>query len=232
MIDTREVKGEFILARLTNMGVEASIDTFPYETGCDYFIAGPKGSICIQRKDSMAEICGSPVSEKWSSAMEELRLDILPRLINYSNKTRAEPVLLVEESHMVGERGMMFRKDKQTGVWMETGMSAKSYYGFLEAVKHMGVDVVCTRDLSHSICFMASMDSYLKTDHYPKQKKLYGPADVATGMLCCIPTVGAVRAGKALKKMSILELATSKESDGLTKRQLEKFKEAVRTRLN
>jgi len=56
------------------------------QTGSDYLITQTCGSVCIQRKSAMAELAGQ---------MEELRYDILPRLLSFADDIDANPVLLV-----------------------------------------------------------------------------------------------------------------------------------------
>ena len=136
------------------VGVDAEVATLPYASGCDYLIANTCGSCGIQRKDSMAELVVQ---------MEELQHDILPRLCTFTDN----PVLLVEESHTIGDRGYLFRKDNTKKVWIETGMHCSSYYGFLETVRNTGIDVVCTRNLDQSLWYMASLHGYLASNHFP-----------------------------------------------------------------
>lgn len=197
------------------MGIESEITTLPYPTGCDYFIVNTCGSCGIQRKDAMKELAGQ---------MPELRDDILPRLISFTEN----PVLLVEEDFTIGQMGNLFRRDPTTKLWMETGLHSLAYYGFLESVRMMGVDVVCTRNLEQSIWYMASMDSYLSTTHYPKHQKSYKPYSQALGILCSINGIGKKRAEQFLQHHSVSDALTMSKCEGLTAKQLEKLKNILR----
>ncbi len=197
-------------------GVESEIATLPYASGCDYLISNTCGTCGIQRKDSVKELI---------IQMEELRYDILPRLIDFTDN----PVLLVEESHIIGDDGYLFRRDGS--VYLETGMHSKSYYGFLETVRMMGVDVVCTRNLDASIWYMIAMDGYLSNEHYPKHLKSFKPHQSALGMLACIPKVGMKRATKALESKSLIEMYRSVKVDGLTDTMLKKLKQTMESKL-
>lgn len=173
----------------------------------------------------MAELCGPPVSKTkdHKSAMEELLHDTLPRLSIFTDN----PVLLVEESHIIGERGYLFRKHQNH--WVETGMHSSSYYGFLETARNLGVDVVCTRNLDASIWYMISMHGYLGKHHYPKHAKMFTDGQRAMGMLCCVPKIGEKRAAQALGSgKSISEIATAKSVKGLTENQLEKIQKVLK----
>jgi ERCC4-type nuclease len=211
-IDNREQNAQYIKQKLESAGVQCCIQYLPYESGCDYLICNEYGSCGIQRKDSTKELI---------LQMDELRHDILPRLISFTDN----PVILVEESHELGEMGYLFRR--HGNVWLETGMHSSSYYGFLETARMMGVEVVTTRNLDHSIWYMAAMDGYLSREHYPKHKKLYGPYQQSVGMLCCIPGVGLKRAEKALENKSLKEILMSGEAEGLTKKQVEKLQKVA-----
>lgn len=172
----------------------------------------------------MAEICSATTvskTKKFKSAMEELLHDILPNLAAFTDN----PILLVEESHILGERGYLFRRDRNH--WVETGMHCSSYYGFLETVRNLGIDVVCTRNLDASIWYMISMHGYLGRMHYPKHLKMFTAGQQALGMLCCVPTVGEKRAMQALGEKSIVEIAMSKTVAGLTDTQLGKVKKVL-----
>lgn len=158
--------------------------------------------------------------------MEELRTDILPRLCTFTDN----PVLLVEESHQIGDRGYLFRKDERSKMFVETELHATSYFGFLESARMIGINVVCTRSLDQSIWYMISMDGYLSREHYPKPLKSYKPHQQALGMLCCVPGIGIKRATAALQERSIDEMCR-KECTGLTKGQQEKIRNVLRTKL-
>jgi len=160
--------------------------------------------------------------------MEELRTDILPRLVTFSDN----PILLVEESHRIGERGYLFRKEGN--MLVETQMHSSSYYGFLESTRMMGINVVtvpATPDLSHTIWYMAAMDGYLSREHYPKPLKSYKPHQQAIGALCCVPGIGAKRAATILERYCIADLIRLKEVDGVTPTQLKKIQKVLGAKL-
>jgi len=156
--------------------------------------------------------------------MEELQHDILPRLCTFTDN----PILLVEESHTIGDRGYLFRKDNTKKVWIETGMHCSSYYGFLGTVRNTGIDVVCTRNLDQSLWYMVSMHGYLASNHYPRHAKSFKPEQQAMGILCCIPGIGEKRAEKVLATHSIADLLTCGQVDGLTGKQLQKVQKVLR----
>lgn len=152
--------------------------------------------------------------------MQELQDDILIRLRNFTDN----PVLLIEESHKIGQMGYLFRK--QNNVWMETGMHSSSYYGFIESMKNRGIDVVCTRDLDHSIWYMVALHGYLGRFHYPKHAKTYRINQQAVGMLACVPGIAEKRAREALEHQSIREMCMGR-MEGLTVKQKEKLKRVL-----
>ncbi len=220
--DSREHFGSTLISsKFEQAGTDSQICTFPQWTGCDYYIVNTYGSVCIQRKDSASELC---------SQMEELRYDILPRLVNFASETDSNPILLVEETHTIGDAGYLFRRGKGN-VFIETGLHISSYYGFLETIRLMGIEVVTTKGLTESIWYMIAMDGFLAKQHYPKHLKSYKHHQQALGVLCCIPTIGSKRAAKALEECSIAEMLIRNEVEGLTKTQLEKVKKALRSRL-
>jgi ERCC4-type nuclease len=224
LVDTREKLGEYMKSEFDSIGVKSEVCTLPHSSGADFYISNTYGSCAIQRKRSMEEICGTPVSDRFASAMEELRLDILPHLITYTTN----PILLVEESHRIGECGSLFRKEGS--MFKETGTTAASYYGFLESVRKMGVDVVTLKaeaDLMPTIWYLASMDGYLSREHYPRHLKSYNTKQQSIGMLCCIPGIGAKRAAKALETNSIKDIATKSKIEGLTIKQHQKIKRVL-----
>lgn len=223
-IDIKEHFAEYAKAKFAENDVHSDIINLPQSTGCDYLITGTYGSCGIQRKDSIAEICGTPVSKtkKFKSAMDELLHDILPRLSSFTDN----PVLLVEESHILGERGYLFRRNGKH--WVETGMHCSSYYGFLETVRNMGVDVVCTRNLDASLWYMISMHGYLERCHYPKHSKMFTTGQQAMGMLCCVPKIGEKRAMQALGAKSIAEMVNSKTVPGLTDIQVRNLQKVLK----
>jgi hypothetical protein len=173
----------------------------------------------------MKEINGKPVSDKYVSAMEELRIEILPNLRSFCDN----PVLLVEESHRFGENGSLFRKEGK--MFVETGLHASSYYGFLESVRMMGVDVVtvpATPDMLPTIWYLASMDGYLSREHYPKHRKHFDVRQQALGALCCVPGIGEKRAVAALENASLAGIANATRVEGLTVTQTEKVQKMLR----
>ena len=162
--------------------------------------------------------------------MEELRFDIIPRLLSFADDIGANPVLLVEEEFTTGEKGFLFRKDPTSRLWVETGLHAISYYGFLETIRMMGCEVVCTRNLEQSFWYLVSVESYLSEEHYPKHLKAYKPYAQALGMLCCIPGIGKKRAEKILQHHSVADLAGKGKIEGLTDKQLAKVRLALHWR--
>ena len=77
---------------------------------------------------------------------------------------------------------------------------------FLDCIRLMECEVVCTRNLDQSIWWMISTHNYIGQDHYPKQKKGHTHEACAVGALCCINNFGQVSAKKILKEHSIAEL--------------------------
>jgi ERCC4-type nuclease len=224
IIDSREQTGEYMKSKFDSIGVESEVCCLPYQSGADYYISQTYGSCGVQRKNSMAEICGTPVSDKFNSAMEELIHGIIPRLISYTDN----PILLVEESHMIGDDGYLFRKEGS--MYKETQMHSSSYYGFLETCRMMGVNVVCVRatpDLMPTIYYLAAMDGYLAKQHYPKHLKSFKIEQQCLGMLAGIPGIGIKRAEKALIGNSIKDLMMMQKVNGLTEKQLEKVKKVL-----
>lgn len=223
LLDTREQKGEYIKSRFDTIGIPCEITTLPEHTGCDYMIVNTHGSAVVQRKDSSKELI---------QQMQELQDDILIRLCNFADSIKSNPVLLIEETHKIGQMGYLFRK--QNNVWLETGMHSSSYYGFIESMKNRGIDVVCTRDLDHSIWYMAALHGYLGRFHYPKHAKTHRINQMAVGMLACVPGIAEKRAREALEHQSIKEMCEGKiyvwEDEGikgLTKKQAEKLKRVL-----
>jgi hypothetical protein len=154
--------------------------------------------------------------------MTELQDDILPRLCNFTDN----PILLIEESHTIGEAGYLFRKEGK--MFVETGLHSKSYYGFLEMVRMQGIDVVTTRDLNASIWYMISMDNYLGKYHYPHHGKTFKIPNQAIGMISCVPGIGEKRARATLAHQSIRDICKSKGGiEGLTEKQSEKMRRCL-----
>lgn len=215
MIDNREQNADYIKLKFDSIGIESEIVCLPYKSGADYYVANTHGSCAIQRKSAMKELV---------TQMEDLRYDILPRLISYTDN----PVLLVEEDFQVGDAGYLFRKEGS--MYIETQMHSSSYYGFLETVRMMGVDVVAVRattDLMPTIWYLAAMDGYLSKFHYPRHIKTFKPNQQAVGMLCCVNGIGMKRAQKALDGNSIKDVIGMQKVNGLTDTQLKKVKKVL-----
>jgi ERCC4-type nuclease len=168
------------------MGHTAELMTLPQSTGSDYLITNTYGSTAIQRKVAPGEF----VSE-----IDEILERICPRLISFSNN----PGFIVEECFNIDENGYLV--ERNTG--RESQMLAISYYGILETIRKMGIDVYTTRDLNHTIWLLAAMDTYLGSEHLPKHRKYHSNKEVAMGMLAMVPGVGEKRAAKALQHSSI-----------------------------
>ena len=188
LIDTREQNQDYIQGKLTDNGIENTITTL--HSGMDYMILGDKGSVGVQRK-TFPEI---------ATQMTEIREDVIPALMGITD----DPILLVEEGFRIDEQGMMWRKE---GNFLKpASISARQYYNFLQSIRQMGCEVVCTRELDQSIWWMYSIHAYLHDSHYPKQKKRYGADMQAMGVMCCMNGIGQTIAKKILGKHSIQEL--------------------------
>lgn len=218
LIDTREQKVDYITDMFDrNGGIRWQICTFPQNTGCDYLITGDGGSVGIQRKTSNEII----------REMKEIREDVLPRLMDFTDN----PVLLVEENHHINQHGWIMRREGD--FLRETGLIASAYYNFLSSVRNMGVDVVCTRCLDHSIWWMMSTYEYLKIERYPKPRSKYTHHARALGMLCCINGIGQKRGTEILKDYTIAELIHMEPSDLrkiLNENQIGNFIDVLRTK--
>jgi len=107
-------------------------------------------------------------------------------------------------------------------------MLATSYYGILETLRKMGIDVQCTRDLNSSIWWMIALHGYLNKNHYPKHKKCFSVQEQAVAMMTLIPGIGTARAEKALQKNSIRVMSGMKKVPGLTDAQSRKLGEVLR----
>lgn len=199
------------------MGIESEMFTFPQYTGCDYMIANTFGTCCIQRKVAPAELSGKTLSG--ISKMEDIINNILPRLTSFGDN----PSFLVEESFSIDESGYL--TDRNSG--RSSQMLATSYFGFLETIRKMGVDVYCTRDLNSSIYWMAAMHGYLEKHHYPKHRKYFSVEEQAVGALCCVPTIGEKRAVKALSGSSIGQMYRKKNVPGLTEKMNERLQKML-----
>ena len=211
MVDVKEHQYPYIIKRFTEAGIECDDISWPPETGCDYLIQNDCGSCAIQRKVAVSEL---------TSELDETMFETLPRLKNFSDN----PVLLVEESFGIDQSGYLFNR----GSSRETSMLATSYFGYLETVRKMGVEVITTRDLNQSIWWMISMHGYLAKEHFPKQRKAHTMKEQACGMLMAVNGIGEARAMKALKGSSILSMAGTNEVKGLTMTQTKKLNDILR----
>ena len=210
LIDTREQNAPYISKRLSEQDIENEISTLPQNTGSDYLIANTYGSCAIQRK----VVCSEMISQ-----LDEIKFDIIPRLKNFSEN----PVLVCEENFGISQDGYLFnRADNRP-----TELLAKSYYGYLETIRKMGVNVVTTRDLNATIWYLISMHGYLSKEHYPKHTKYFSDKECAIGMLTAIPGIGDARASKALSEISIRGMIGMKQIKGLTSKQSEKLNRIV-----
>ena len=159
-------------------------------SGIDYIIANGNQSIAIQRK----------TCDEVFQQMEKIRSEIVPALKEHTEN----PVLLIEELFAVGKDGHMYRK--QNGFLHEVGLNAYSYYNFINSIRLMGCEVVCTRNLDQSIWWMAAAHKYIGDTHYPKLKKQHDIRMQAVGSLCCINSFGETISTKILQEYSIREL--------------------------
>ena len=214
LIDSREVQHPYITRRLAENDIDSEIVCFPQETGCDYLISGTTGSCVIQRK----VVCSELISE-----LDEILYDIVPRLKNFAGAS-GNPCMLIEENFGISKDGYLYNRTDNR----ETQMLATSYYGFLETIRKMGLDVYCTRDLNASVWWMIAMHGYLAKDHYPKHKKYFSLQEQAVGMLTAVPSIGEHRAMKALEKSTICGMCGMKHVDGLTVKQAEKLQKVLR----
>ena len=206
LIDTREQNAPYISKRLSEQDIENEISTLPQNTGSDYLIANTYGSCAIQRKVVCSEMIGQ---------LDEIMFEIIPRLKNFSEN----PVLVCEENFGISQDGYLFnRADNRP-----TEFLAKSYYGYLETIRKMGIDVVTTRGLNETIWYLVSMHGYLGKEHYPKHNKYFSDKEIAIGMLTAIPGIGDVRASKALQEGSIRSMMGMKQIRGLTSKQAERL---------
>lgn len=211
LIDSREQNGPYIQKRFAASGIDSEIVCFPQSTGCDYLITADKGSCAIQRK----VVCSEMLSE-----LDEIMHDIAPRLKQFSDN----PCFLIEENFEITKDGYL--QDRNSG--RHTEMLITSYYGYLETLRKMGLDVYCVRDMNASIWWMVAMHGYLCKNHYPKHQKTFTDEERAIAMLNCIPTVGEHRARKSLQKQSIREMIKSGYAEGFTMKQNEKMNNVVR----
>ena len=212
-MDSREQNAPYIIKRLAENDIDSEIVCFPQETGCDYLISGTKGSCSVQRK----VVCSELISE-----LDEIMYDIAPRLKNFSGST-GNPCFLIEENFGISRDGYLYNR----GDNRETQMLATSYYGFLETLRKMGVDVYCTRDLNASVWWMIAMHGYLAKNHYPKHRKYFSLQEQAVGMLTAVPTIGENRALKALEHSSIRGMCGMKQVEGLTMKQSGKLQSVL-----
>lgn len=206
LIDSREHNGSYIQRRLQDSGIDTEIVTLSTETGSDYIISGNKDTIAVQRK----VVCSEFISE-----LDEIVNDIAPRLMQFCD----HPAFLVEENFEITKDGYL--RNRQDG--RESDFLATSYYGVLETLRKMGIEVYCTRDLNSSIWWMTAMHGYLNKNHYPKHRKYFTPEEQAIGMLMCVPGIGEARAEKAIGKNSIRAMTSMTKVPGLTDAQSKKL---------
>lgn len=159
------------------------------------------------------------VCSEFVSELDEIVNDIAPRLAQFGEN----PAFLVEENFDITKDGYL--QNKQTGY--PTALLATSYFGILETLRKMGLDVYCTRDLNASIWWMVAMHGYLSKNHYPKHRKYFSLQEQAVGMMTAVPGLGPARAEKALAQNSIRSMANLKKIPGLTETQSKKFKEVL-----
>lgn len=194
LIDTRERHQEYIKKYFDSVGGIPSLITC-LSHGMDYFITNGTREVGVQRK----------TCDEVFQQMEEIRNDVIPSL----QELTENPVLLIEENFHVGRDGHMYRR--QGGFLVEVGMTAYSYYNFLNSIRLLGCEVVCTRNLDQSLWWMISTYNYIGTEHYPKQKKGHTHHACAVGALCCVNNFGQTSAKKLLKEYSIAELVCMDE---------------------
>ena len=213
LIDSREQNAPYVQKQFTKHNIDSEITCLDTSTGSDYLISNLKGSCAVQRKVVVSEMI---------SELDQIMHQIVPSLKNFSEN----PVLLLEENMGISPDGYLHnRADGRT-----TDMLATSYYGYLETIRKMGVEVITTRDLNQSIWWMISMHGYLEKNHYPPHKKYFSTGEQAIGMLSTIQGIGEARAIKALQKTSIRGMCGMKNVEGLTKRQSEKLQDVLRYR--
>ena len=189
IIDTREQKREYIQNYLIGIGI-TNVTISCLSHGADYMIINGKQCIGVQRK----------TSDEIFQQMQAIQTDIIPALSDMTDT----PVLLIEEQFQIGRDGHMYRR--QNGFLHEVGLTAISYYNFINSIRLMGCEVVCTRNLDQSIWWMASTFSYIGKEHYPKQKKGHNHMMQAVGALCCINNFGVTSSKKLLKDYTMKEL--------------------------
>ena len=214
IIDSREQNGPYIQKQLAKHGIETEITCLDTSTGSDYLISNLKGSCAVQRKVVCSEMLGE---------LDQIMHQIVPALKNFSDN----PVLLLEENFGIRPDGYLYNRIDGR----ETDMLATSYFGYLETIRKIGVDVQTTRDLNQSIWWLIAMHGYLEKNHYPPHRKYFGIGEQAVGMLSTIQGIGEARALKALQKTSIRGMCGMKEVQGLTKRQSEKLQDVLRYRV-
>jgi len=199
-IDSREQKQDYIEGRLKDQGIETFIACLAH--GMDYLIVGTQDSVGIQRK-TFPEV---------AIQMQEIREDIVPALMDLT----PNPVLLVEETFRIDEKGMMWRKENN--FLKPAQISARQYFNFLQSIRNLGCEVVTKRDLDESIWWMYSIHSYIHEHHYPHQKKKYGADMQALGMLCCINGIGTTRAAQILTEHTLQDLVAMNNADIVKKK--------------
>jgi ERCC4-type nuclease len=192
------------------MGIEAELTTLPTFTGSDYFISNTYGSCAIQRKVAPGE---------FAAEIDEIIEDICPHLISFSDN----PSFLIEENFTIDESGYLVQRNTGRG----SQLLATSYYGILETIRKMGIDVYTTRDLNQTIFLLASIDGYLSKEHLPKHRKYFSDKEIAIGMLASVPTIGEKRAEKALKHSSVGMMYRMKNVRGLNQKQVSRLQKIM-----
>jgi hypothetical protein len=153
------------------------------------------------------------------SELDQIMHEIVPALKNFSEHS----ILLLEENFGITKDGFLFNRNDNR----ETEFRATSYYGYLETIRKMGVDIITTRDLNATIWYLIAMHGYLGKEHYPKHKKYFNDKEIAVGMLTAIPGLGDIRASKALQDRSIRGMIGMTKITGLTGKQSERLNRVV-----
>lgn len=207
MTDSREQNGPYAVKFFKSHGIDSEIVTMSTDTGSDYFITALKDSAAIQRK----VVCSELLSE-----LDITLNETIPHLKNFTDN----PIFLVEENYQINDDGYLMNRNNSR----ESQMLATSYFGYLETIRKMGVEVVMTRDYSESLWYMLSLHNYMEKEHFPKHVKGFKPRESAIGMLSCVSKVGEKRAEKALRKQSMYEMVKAGHVDGFTEKQNESWR--------
>lgn len=217
LVDSREQNARYAAKQFAKSGIDSEIICFPTETGTDYLISNTHGSVAIQRKVLVSEL---------TSELDVTMYETMPALINFCDG-KINPVLLIEENSAISLDGYLINRNDNR----PTEMLATSYYGYLETIRKMGVEVITTRDLSQSIWYMVATHGYLEKNHYPVHKKYFSVQEQAIGMLSTVHGIGEARAMKALSKASIRGMCGCTVIEGLTEKQGENLQKVLRWRV-